>query len=80
MRTNCLDCLDRTNVTQTKIALKILENILDQVKIMNRKNSRGSQTDTNDNGFMGFDSNNNDGYIFDIMKNMWAENGDMISK
>lgn len=25
MRTNCLDCLDRTNVTQAKIAMKILE-------------------------------------------------------
>jgi hypothetical protein len=32
MRTNCLDCLDRTNVTQTKITLKILENILDRIK------------------------------------------------
>jgi hypothetical protein len=32
MRTNCLDCLDRTNVTQTKIALKILEIILDRIK------------------------------------------------
>ena len=29
---------------------------------------------------LGFDSNNSDGFIFDVMKNMWAENGDMISK
>mgnify|MGYP006354395365 FL=1 len=28
MRTNCLDCLDRTNLIQTKIALDILNTIL----------------------------------------------------
>ncbi len=25
IRVNCLDCLDRTNVTQTKIAMRLLE-------------------------------------------------------
>ena len=29
---------------------------------------------------LGFDNNNNDGYIGDVTKNMWAENGDAISK
>lgn len=76
MRTNCLDCLDRTNVTQTKIALKIIETILDKVKGMNRKSNR--QDDDTGLG-LGLDSNN-DAFIFDILKNMWAENGDMISK
>ena len=33
MRTNCLDCLDRTNVTQTKISMRILEHILDKIKV-----------------------------------------------
>lgn len=28
---------------------------------------------------LGF-GDNTDAFIFDIMKNMWAENGDMISK
>lgn len=76
VRTNCLDCLDRTNVTQTMIAKRILETILDRIKELNRKIG-GSQVDTN---MYGFDNINNDGFIFDVMKNMWAENGDMISK
>lgn len=79
MRTNCLDCLDRTNVTQTMIAKRILENILDKIKATNRKSTRGSSSSQNEM-VLGFDSNNGDGFIFDIMKNMWAENGDMISK
>ena len=32
IRTNCLDCLDRTNVTQTKITMRIVESILDKLK------------------------------------------------
>jgi len=71
-RTNCLDCLDRTNVTQTKIALRILENVLDRIKSQNRKG--------HDAGVSGFDAYNSDAYVFDILKNMWAENGDTISK
>ena len=29
LRINCLDCLDRTNLTQTKIALRIFKHITD---------------------------------------------------
>lgn len=29
---------------------------------------------------LGFDSSNNDSYIGDVIKNMWAENGDAISR
>jgi hypothetical protein len=29
---------------------------------------------------LGFDANTSDGYIFDVVKNMWADNGDIISK
>jgi|LauGreDrversion4_2_1035121.scaffolds.fasta_scaffold71908_2 hypothetical protein len=28
LRTNCLDCLDRTNVFQTKVCLKVFEDLL----------------------------------------------------
>ena len=28
VRTNCLDCLDRTNVIQTKITIKVFESLL----------------------------------------------------
>ena len=31
-RTNCIDCLDRTNVTQTKISMKTVEEILQYIK------------------------------------------------
>lgn len=41
MRTNCLDCLDRTNVVQNKLAFRIIETILDQIKDMNRRNNQG---------------------------------------
>ena len=30
-RTNCLDCLDRTNVTQAKISYLILAEMLDHI-------------------------------------------------
>ena len=78
MRTNCLDCLDRTNVTQTKIALKIIETILDKLKQQNRKgmSNEAAQQFT----MLGFEAGNSDGYVFDIAKNMWADNGDIISK
>lgn len=48
MRTNCLDCLDRTNVTQTKIMMRIVENILDKIKATNRRG--GSEIGQNNNG------------------------------
>ena len=31
-RTNCIDCLDRTNVIQTRISLRIVEIILDSIR------------------------------------------------
>lgn len=36
MRTNCLDCLDRTNVVQTRLAFRIIDEILDRLKSLNR--------------------------------------------
>ena len=65
MRTNCLDCLDRTNVTQTKIVMRIVENILDRIKTSNRKGANGSEN--NKLNMLGFNECN-DGYIFEILK------------
>lgn len=48
MRTNCLDCLDRTNVTQTKIAMRIVENILDKIKSTNRRMGVGVPSSNNE--------------------------------
>lgn len=31
-RTNCLDCLDRTNVTQARISLLVLQEVFQQIK------------------------------------------------
>ena len=80
MRTNCLDCLDRTNVTQTKIMMRIVEAILDKLKAENRVNGEKSGLDQNKMAMLGFGSDNGDGFIFETLKHMWAENGDCISK
>ena len=32
-RTNCLDCLDRTNVTQARISLLVFQHILTKLKV-----------------------------------------------
>lgn len=82
MRTNCLDCLDRTNVVQTKIAFRIVENILDRLKESNRKTTQASRVhvDQYQLQMLGFTEATNDGYIFEVLKHMWADNGDAISK
>ena len=72
IRTNCLDCLDRTNVIQTRISWMILEKMfkkanLDEknlLKIFNAKESFFTQ-----------DSNK----FKEKFKDLWAENGDEIS-
>lgn len=77
MRTNCLDCLDRTNVTQTKITMRIVESILDKIKAQNKQSvDPSSKVDQNKLAMFGFGAENNDGYIFELLKHMWAENGD----
>ena len=85
MRTNCLDCLDRTNVVQNKIAFRIVENILDKLKEINNKKTNGHHQSSamiqKNLDSMGFtDLTTNDAFIFDVMKHMWADNGDVISK
>ena len=71
-RTNCLDCLDRTNVVQTRISWKILENMfnflkIDQKMILNIFNQNESFFSVDNNDFK------------EKMKDVWADNGDQIS-
>lgn len=68
VRTNCLDCLDRTNVIQIRVAWRILENILascgyDTKKILGDK----------------FLNITNPHPILDKFKTLWADMGDYIS-
>lgn len=84
MRTNCLDCLDRTNVVQTKLTFRIVEVILDTFKEQNRRNAGAKEKkefiDYEQLQMMGFTEATNDGFIFEVLKHMWADNGDVISK
>ena len=72
IRTNCLDCLDRTNIIQMRNSWIILENIFKSMnldeqnmqKIFNKKESFFAQ---DDNKFK------------EKFKDIWAENGDEIS-
>ena len=38
LRTNCIDCLDRTNVTQARISLEVLTDVLTKIKKSNGGN------------------------------------------
>jgi uncharacterized CHY-type Zn-finger protein len=68
-RTNCLDCLDRTNVIQTRISWLVLQKMLYYLNL-NVKNI--------------FDKSEKFFYLTDNkfkenFKDLWAENGDQIS-
>lgn len=62
-RTNCMDCLDRTNVVQSMLAKDILQDQLLQLQIL--------QPGQLIKDFPMFN---------DILKNVWADNADTISK
>ena len=72
MRTNCLDCLDRTNVIQTRISWKVLENMFTFLQIDNNNISNIFNQKEN---FFTLGEN----YFKEGIKNIWAENGDTIS-
>ncbi|XP_046803046.1 phosphatidylinositol-3-phosphatase SAC1-like [Lucilia cuprina] len=62
-RTNCIDCLDRTNVVQSMLARRSLNNILQKLGILHvgqKVESASPQFDL-------------------IFKGVWADNADMIS-
>jgi hypothetical protein len=59
--------------------MRVIGNILDNLKANNRQaNSEG--TDNRKLQMLGFGGDQNDSYVFDQIKSMWADNGDNISK
>ena len=71
-RTNCLDCLDRTNVIQTRISWLVLEKMFKQLKL----DEQNLQTIFNKNENFFVVGNNQ---FKENFKHIWAENGDSIS-
>lgn len=63
VRTNCMDCLDRTNVVQSEVAFLMLESQMATADIRRDPNS-------NISSFKDFNS---------VFKNIWADNADAIS-
>ena len=72
IRTNCLDCLDRTNFFQTKVAIDIFEVQLKQLGVdIAAVFGAESPLEQLDN------SNLNKNHPFIVkFKNIWADNGD----
>lgn len=74
IRTNCIDCLDRTNLIQTKVAFDILNTILIKcgfdIQSLFKASTIVEAAD---------DHQNSDQFIINL-KNVWADNGDTISK
>lgn len=68
IRTNCLDCLDRTNVIQTRISWNVLRNMLNSLNI------NTELIHIKDSFFKEPRSK-----IEVLFKDMWADNGDYIS-
>ncbi|EFZ03687.1 phosphoinositide polyphosphatase family protein [Metarhizium robertsii] len=63
MRTNCMDCLDRTNVVQSIFGRYTLNRIFEDLGLM----SRGAQFSDEDPAFE---------FLF---RNIWADNADIVS-
>jgi hypothetical protein len=64
VRTNCMDCLDRTNVVQSLLARHMLDRMFVDLGIL----SRGSHFSDEDTKF------------YFLFRNMWADNADVVSK
>lgn len=64
MRTNCMDCLDRTNVVQSNFARHMLDQVFQDLGLM----SSGSSFKNEDPDFE---------FLF---RNLWADNADIVSK
>lgn len=63
MRTNCMDCLDRTNVVQSIFARHVLDRILEDLGWLPRGSSFRDE----------------DPVFEDLFRNMWADNADVVS-
>ena len=73
IRTNCLDCLDRTNIIQMRISWIILEIFFKKLNLDNQEINRIFNSSED---FFIKDSTNE---FKEKFKNIWAENGDEIS-
>lgn len=62
-RTNCVDCLDRTNVVQSMLAKRSLQMLLTKLGIL----------------YSGQTLDGVEGGMIDLFKNVWADNADLIS-
>ena len=67
-RTNCLDCLDRTNYFQAKLALLTLESILERFSITFDQPLIEQMNDPD-----------NHTQLITQFRNTWADNGDAVS-
>ena len=73
IRTNCLDCLDRTNIIQMRICWIILEIFFRKLNLDNQSINKIFNSTEN---FFTQDTKNE---FKEKFKNIWAENGDEIS-
>ena len=73
IRTNCLDCLDRTNIIQMRICWIILEIFFKKLNLDNQSINKIFNSTEN---FFTQDTKNE---FKEKFKNIWAENGDEIS-
>jgi hypothetical protein len=64
VRTNCMDCLDRTNVVQSLLARHMMDRMFVDLGIL----ARGSHFSDEDTKF------------YFLFRNMWADNADVVSK
>lgn len=62
-RTNCIDCLDRTNVVQSLLAKRVLQIQLIKLSVISENDS----VETNYE-------------LHQVFRDMWADNGDFLSK
>ena len=71
VRTNCLDCLDRTNFTQAHISNLVLTHILNYLLDAQRKNDPHGSTQ--------WDAGSQKIEAEQALQRMWNENGDKLS-
>ena len=73
MRTNCLDCLDRTNIVQAEIACSTVRTMLDAIK------KYESEQGSNIHPQSGFGGSQEYAFINEALKQLWNYNGDKLS-
>ena len=74
-RTNCIDCLDRTNVTQAKVTARVVQDILDYIKNSTSSAKGEMQFDGAITPLSSFENDR----LFEHLRDMWVKNGDQLS-